>query len=75
MIDLPNITTIELPGSFNDLREYTVIQSPGFEEFFNIVPTTPINSCHLSFNTLIWLAQEIDVLAKSPCAFAVACIT
>ena len=39
MIDLPNITTITLPGSFNELRGYTVIQSPGFEEFFNIVPT------------------------------------
>ncbi len=39
MIDLPRITTIALPGSFNALREYTVIQSSGFEEFFTVVPT------------------------------------
>ena len=39
MIDIPIITTISLPGSFNALREYTVIQSPGFEEFFLEVPT------------------------------------
>ena len=39
MIDIPIITKIELPGSFNALRGYTVLQSPGFEDFFALVPT------------------------------------
>ena len=39
IIDIPIITKIELPGSFNALRGYTVLQSPGFEDFFALVPT------------------------------------